>query len=43
MMQGKPHNQSVRIEVTPEDEPEIRAWLTERAQTMRAMWEPFLG
>lgn len=25
-----------------EDEPAIRQWLTGRAETMRAMWEPFL-
>ncbi|MBG0738906.1 hypothetical protein IV500_05650 [Paeniglutamicibacter antarcticus] len=43
MMQGKPYNQSVRVTVTPADEPAIREWLAERAKTMRAMWEPFLA
>lgn len=43
IMQGKPFNQSVRVTVTPADEPEIRAWLAGRAETMRTMWSPFLG
>ena len=43
MMQGKPYNQSVRIKVTPADEPTVRAWLAGRAETMRSMWQPFLG
>lgn len=43
MMQGRPYNQSVRIKVTPADEPAVRAWPAGRAETMRAMWQPFLG
>ncbi|GAA2138421.1 hypothetical protein [Arthrobacter humicola] len=42
MMQGRPYNQSVRIKVTPADELAVRAWLSGCAETMRAMWEPFL-
>ncbi|MFI8448211.1 hypothetical protein [Streptomyces erythrochromogenes] len=33
---------SVGIAITDEDEPAVRAWLTECAQTMRATWEPLL-
>jgi hypothetical protein len=43
MMQGRPYNQSVRISVTPADELAVREWLAGRAETMRAMWDPFLG
>lgn len=42
-MPGKPFKQSVEVKVTEEDEPDVRAWLAERGQTMRAMWERFLG
>jgi hypothetical protein len=41
MMQGKPNNQSVRIKVTPADQPAVREWLAGRAETMRAMGELF--
>lgn len=30
------------IRVTDEDEPEVRAWLTERAKTISAIWKPIL-
>jgi hypothetical protein len=33
---------SVEMPVTEEDEPTVRAFLTECAQTMRATWEPLL-
>jgi hypothetical protein len=42
-MQGRPYNQSVEVKVAEADEPAILAWLAERSQTMRAMWELFLG
>ncbi|WBF03818.1 hypothetical protein SEA_MAREELIH_35 [Gordonia phage Mareelih] len=29
--------------VTEWDEPSVHAWLTERAQNMRQLWEPLLG
>lgn len=33
----------VSIQVTEDDEPEIRKWLEERAEYMRSMWEPLLN
>lgn len=42
MLQRKARNQSVHVIVTPEDEPEIRAWLTECAKTVSAIWAPIL-
>ncbi|MFE6412586.1 hypothetical protein ACFVOR_37265 [Streptomyces sp. NPDC057837] len=42
VIQRKGFNCSHDIAVTAEDEPEIRAFLTECAQTMRATWEPLL-
>jgi hypothetical protein len=43
MIQGRPYNQSVRIEVTEADEPAVRARLAGRSETMRAMRGPVLG
>lgn len=42
VMQRKGLNCSHDVAVTAEDEPEIRAFLTECAETMRATWEPLL-
>ncbi|MET4144313.1 hypothetical protein [Arthrobacter sp. UYCo732] len=42
IMQGKAYNQSVEIAVAEADEPAIRAWIAERAATMRSIWDPFL-
>ncbi|MFD6968344.1 hypothetical protein [Streptomyces sp. NPDC059949] len=33
---------SAAVTVTDDDEPAVRAWLAECAQTMRATWEPLL-
>lgn len=41
VLQRKSYNCSVYVDVTADDEPEVRAWLTECAQTVRALWEPF--
>lgn len=41
IFQRKAYNVSVHVDVTPADEPEIRAWLEECAKTTRALWEPF--
>ncbi|MGQ3384471.1 hypothetical protein [Glutamicibacter sp. TV12E] len=38
---AKPH--SHRIKVTEADEPDVRAWLTQRAETIRAIWEPIIA
>lgn len=42
MLQRKALCRSIHIAVTPEDEPEIRAWLEECAKTVRALWEPLI-
>ncbi|OBK22537.1 hypothetical protein A5635_21720 [Mycobacterium asiaticum] len=42
MLQRKAFNKSVSIAVTPADEPDVRAWLQERAKTMAAIWQPLL-
>lgn len=42
VLQRKGFNCSHQITVTEADEPAIRAWLAECAQTMRATWEPLL-
>lgn len=42
VIQRKGFNCSQEIAVTEADEPAIRTWLTECAQTMRATWEPLL-
>ncbi|MGP3684122.1 hypothetical protein ACTVZO_05310 [Streptomyces sp. IBSNAI002] len=42
VIQRKGYLCSHTIKVTPADEPAIRVWLTECAQTMRATWEPLL-
>jgi hypothetical protein len=42
MLQRKAFCRSVYVAVTPEDEPEVRAWLEECAKTIRAIWEPIL-
>ncbi|MEV6403984.1 hypothetical protein AB0M58_13700 [Streptomyces bobili] len=33
---------STQVVVTEADEPAVRAWLAERSQHVRALWEPFL-
>lgn len=40
--QRKALPRSVFVEVTVEDEPEIREWLKVRADHMRSVWEPLL-
>ncbi|MGW7435679.1 hypothetical protein [Streptomyces sp. NPDC054849] len=42
VIQRKGFNCSHQVKVTEADEPAIRAWLAECAQTMRALWEPLL-
>lgn len=42
ILQRKAYNVSVHVNVTPADEPEVRAWLAECAPTIRAMWEPIV-
>ncbi|MCY0916994.1 hypothetical protein OS965_02235 [Streptomyces sp. H27-G5] len=42
MLQRKSYHVSHDVAVTREDEPEIRAWLTECAEALRATWEPIL-
>jgi hypothetical protein len=42
VIQRKGFNCSIQITVTEADEPAVRAFLTECAQTMRATWEPIL-
>lgn len=34
---------SCRVAVRREEEPDIRAWLTERHKTIQAIWEPISG
>lgn len=41
-MQRKARNMSVVVNVTEEDEPAVREWLTVRAEHMRKLWEPLL-
>ncbi|WP_228974998.1 hypothetical protein [Streptomyces sp. DH12] len=43
VIQRKGFNCSHAIAVTEADEPAVRAFLTECAETMRATWEPLLG
>ena len=43
MIQRKGFNLSVDVEVTPDDEPAVRAWLEVRAQRMREMWAPLIA
>jgi hypothetical protein len=40
MLQRKAIACSASIAITDEDEPAVRAWLTERAKTITAVWEP---
>lgn len=40
MLQRKGMNVSTSCPVTAEDEPSVRAWLEERAKTLRAIWAP---
>ncbi|MEV6555915.1 hypothetical protein AB0M22_09375 [Nocardia sp. NPDC051756] len=42
MLQRKAFCRSLYVNVTEADEPEVRAWLTECAETVRALWEPIL-
>jgi hypothetical protein len=42
MLQRKAFCRSLSIDVTPADEPEVRAWLEECAKTIRAIWAPIL-
>lgn len=41
-MQRKARNMSVFVTVTEDDEAAVRAFLTERAENMRKLWEPLL-
>lgn len=43
MLQRKAFNRSATVSVTPADEREVRAWLEECAETVRAIWAPLLG
>ncbi|WKW86341.1 hypothetical protein SEA_BUDSKI_64 [Gordonia phage Budski] len=43
MLQRKAFNKSVTVSVTADDEPHVRAWLTQRAQTIVSIWEPLIG
>ncbi|MGI5222996.1 hypothetical protein [Nocardia sp. CA-290969] len=40
MLQRKALSRSLYVDVTGADEPEIRAWLAERAQSIRDLWAP---
>jgi hypothetical protein len=42
VLQRKAFNRSMHVNVTPADEAEVRAWLTDCAKTMRALWEPII-
>ncbi|WP_336790379.1 hypothetical protein [Gordonia malaquae] len=42
MLQRKAKPHSIRIDITEADEPAVLAWLTERAETIRAIWAPIL-
>lgn len=42
MMQRKARPFSHNIQVTEADEPAVRAFLAERARTVRAIWEPII-
>lgn len=42
VLQRKAFNRSISIEVTEADEPEVRAWLVERARTIVSLWEPLV-
>lgn len=42
MLQRKAFNKSVSVDVTADDEPAVRAWLTNRAKTITQIWEPLL-
>lgn len=42
MLQRKAFCRSVHVNVTEDDESIVRDWLTKRAATMRAIWEPLL-
>jgi hypothetical protein len=42
VLQRKAILRSTTCIVTPDDEPAVRAWLTERAKTIRAIWAPIL-
>lgn len=43
MLQRKAKPFSHEVAVTEADEPAVREWLTERAKTIQAIWEPILG
>ncbi|MEU5476684.1 hypothetical protein [Streptomyces mirabilis] len=42
VLQSKAILRSTQCVVTEADEPAVRAWLAERAQYVRALWEPLL-
>jgi hypothetical protein len=42
VLQHKAILRSTECTVIEADEPAVRAWLTERAATIRAVWEPLL-
>lgn len=42
ILQRKAYNVSVYIDVTPADEPEVRAWLADCAKTIRSTWDPII-
>lgn len=42
MLQRKAKPHSIAIQITEADEPAVREWLTERAQTVAAIWEPIV-
>ena len=37
------HDKSVSVDVTADDEPAVRAWLTNRAKTITQIWEPLIS
>lgn len=42
MLQRKAKPFSHHIQITEADQDDVRAWLTKRAETMRAIWEPII-
>jgi hypothetical protein len=42
VMQRKADHRSAAVKIREEDEPAVRAWLTERARTIAAIWAPIL-
>ena len=43
VLQRKANLHSHHIQVTEADEPDVRAWLTDRAERVRMIWAPLLG